>query len=152
MLESDWKNYYKRNGLEQDPKIMAIMNRDEEAKNAYIPCRQRKKISFALIGERHNMARGDRESATFHKIDKLHEDLRRKDKTERPPEPKFKNGQSVLQWWADWMKSVKEPPERYGKKGFKRPWWFSGEVCSFVKYGSLRYAGVKVKANLYRVY
>ena len=99
------------------------------------------------------MARGDRESATFQKIDKLHlfasalqKSLKRKRdqvQQQRLPDPKFKNGQGLLQRWANWMKSAKEPPENYGKK--KRPWWFwwfSGEVCSFKGYGTSRYAGV----------
>ena len=154
--DSRWKTYYRRHGLLHDPQIIAIMARDEKALFDFeneVSCRQKKKVLFAQRGEWANMARGDRESATFQKIDKLHlfasalqKSLKRKRdqvQQQRLPDPKFKNGQGLLQRWANWMKSAKEPPENYGKK--KRPWWFwwfSGEVCSFKGYGTSRYAGV----------
>ena len=66
------------------------------------------------------------------------------------PDPKFKCGQSVLQWWARWMKSAEETPQTYKKT--LRPAWFSAEVCSFKEYGTLRYARQLCTANLYNVY
>lgn len=167
MPESDWKNYYKSHGLLQDPQIMAIIARDEEAKKiAYtsLSKRQKDKLRGKWYGEWRQMERGDRESKIFQSIDKenakmqksiekLRDNLRRKRKRERLPDPKFKNGQSVLQWWAQWMKSAKEPPKKYGgKKGFARPAWYSGDVLAFQEYGTILYAGVQVKDNLYRVH
>ena len=68
----------------------------------------------------------------------------------RLPNPKFRAGQSVLQWWASWMKSVQETPKNYKKKS--RPAWCSAEICSFNKYGTIRYAGQEVTDNLYNVF
>ena len=45
------------------------------------------------------------------------------------PPALFKCGQSVLQWWAPWMKDAEETPASYNKKN--RPAWFSAEVCSY---------------------
>ena len=47
--------------------------------------------------------------------------------------------QSVLQWWAPWMKDAEETPASYNKKN--RPWWFSAEVTSYRGYGDIKYAG-----------
>ena len=69
---------------------------------------------------------------------------------ERLPDPKFKCGQSVLWWWASWMKSAEETPKKYNR--FTRPRWYSVEVLSFEGYGTIRYAGQEVKDNLYNVY
>ena len=68
----------------------------------------------------------------------------------RLPNPKFRAGQSVLQWWASWMKSVQETPKNYKKKS--RPAWYSAEICSLNKYGTIRYAGQEVTDNLYNVF
>jgi hypothetical protein len=58
------------------------------------------------------------------------------------PLPKFATGQSVLQWWASWMKdAVKMPRSFSGKSG--RPKWYSGEIVAVKEYRSgHRYAGV----------
>ena len=92
--------------------------------------------------ELRNMVQGDRESRTFQEIDKMHE--------ERLPDPKFKCGQSVLWWWASWMKSAEETPKKYNRFT-RRPRWYSVEVLSFEGYGTIRYAGQEVKDNLYNV-
>ena len=41
-------------------------------------------------------------------------------------EPRFRAGQSVLQWWASWFKNEGPAPQVYGKK--TRPSWFAGEI------------------------
>jgi len=145
--------------------MMAIMARDLEAVLDFendFSSRQRKKFRHAQMLEGLNMARGDRESATFQKIDKLRgftstlqKSLKRKHdqlQQQRHPAPKFKAGQSIVQWWADWMKSVKEPPAGYGKKTYKRPSWYVGDVLAFVRYGTSRYAGVEITDNWYKVH
>ena len=98
-------------------------------------------------------APGDRESKVFQQIDAMHEELKmyREEKAGRAiPEPKFKTGQSVLQWWSSWMKSAAETPLSYNKKN--RPAWFSAEICSYNNYGTIRYAGQLTTSNLYNVY
>ena len=59
-------------------------------------------------------------------------------------------GQSVLQWWAPWMKDAMETPPNYNRKN--RPSWFSAEITSYGGYGDIRYAGQIVTAHLYNVY
>ena len=45
------------------------------------------------------------------------------------PEPLFKGGQSVHQWWASWMSGAYETPAGIkGKHG--RPAWYNASVCS----------------------
>ena len=42
------------------------------------------------------------------------------------PEPKFKAGQAVHQWWAPWMAGATKMRVSVGKKG--RPAWYSASV------------------------
>ena len=42
------------------------------------------------------------------------------------PEPKFRAGQGVHQWWAPWMPNAAQPPA--GLKAKSRPAWFSSSV------------------------
>ena len=42
------------------------------------------------------------------------------------PEPKFRAGQGVHQWWAPWMPNAAQPPA--GIKAKSRPAWFSSSV------------------------
>ena len=106
-----------------------------------------------LLGEHYNMARGDRESNIYMTIDVMHEQLRRyrsqEIRVEIPPAV-FKCGQSVLQWWAPWMKDAAATPGHYKHKN--RPAWFSAEVTSYVRYGEIKYAGQMMTAHLYHVY
>ena len=65
-----------------------------------------------VVGEHRNMKRGDRESKTYMAIDDMHEQLRRYREQElrvEIPPALFKCGQSVLQWWAPWMKNAPRP-------------------------------------------
>ena len=125
----------------------AIEKRDAEAKGA-----------FAAMDDQRSMERCDRESRIFQTTDKMHEELHfdRQERETRAgtetciPSPKFKCGESVLQWWAAWMKTAETMPTHFGKT--KRPAWFSVEVCSFHKWGTIRYAGQEVTANLYNVF
>ena len=95
------------------------------------------------LGEHRNMKRGDRESKIYMAIDDMHEQL-------EIPSALFKCGQSVLQWWASWMKNALETPKTYNKKS--RPAWFSAEVTSYVRYGKIKYAGQTMTDHLYHVY
>ena len=63
-----------------------------------------------------NMARGDRESRIYQTDDRMHADLKAYKEMEMKvavPDPEFKCGQSVLQWWAGWMKSAEETPQSW---------------------------------------
>ena len=130
----------------------AILARDAEAERVHQGLSKRRRAeerAWFKANER-NMARGDRESKVFQQIDAMHEELKRyrEEKAGRAiPEPKFKTGQSVLQWWS---KSAAETPLTYHKK--TRPAWFSAEICSYNKYGTIRYAGQLTTSNLYNVY
>ena len=95
------------------------------------------------LGEHRNMKRGDRESKIYKAIDDMHEQL-------AIPSALFKCGQSVLQWWASWMKNALETPKTYNKKN--RPAWFSAEIASYCRYGDIKYAGQTMQAHQYHVY
>ena len=99
------------------------------------------------------MKRGDRESKIYMTIDDMHEQLRRyrsqELRVEIPP-ALFKCGQSVLQWWAPWMKDAPETPPHYNRKN--RPAWFSAEIASYCRYGDIKYAGQTMRAHQYHVY
>ena len=137
---------------------------DEEAEAAFAAMSKRVKTQQRgwLCGERKVMARMDRESKIFQQIDKMHDDLRFYQQERETqlglgtiiPRPKFMCGQSVLQWWAGWMKTAQTMPTRYSNKDSecKRPAWFSGEVLSFHSWGTIKYAGQEYTANLYNVY
>jgi len=81
------------------------------------------------MAEERNMARGDRESKVFQQIDLMHAEIKRLKEAAtgvKIPDPKFRTGQSVLQWWSPWMKNAEETPPTYNKKS--RPAWFSAEA------------------------
>ena len=58
-------------------------------------------------------------------------------------------GQSVLQWWARWMKDASETPRRFNRRN--RPAWFSAEIASYCGYGDIKYAGQTMRAHQYNV-
>ena len=134
----------------------ATINCNEEAAAAYwgsLSKRQKDRDGARTLGEHGNMARVDCESKVYMAIDVMHEELRRyralELRVEIPP-ALFKCGQSVLQWWASWMKDAKETPASYNKK--TRPAWFSAEVTSFRGYCDIKYAGQMTRDHLYNVY
>ena len=132
----------------------AVRQRDQEALEYYqnLPKRQKTVERGWLHAEWRNMARGDRESRIFQTIDIMLADLRAYKEMELKvavPDAKFKCGQSVLQWWAGWMKSAEETPQTYKKT--LRPAWFSAEVCSYKEYGTMKYAGQLFTEHLYIV-
>ena len=62
--------------------------------------------------------------------------------------PRFRAGQSVLQWWASWFKNGGPPPKSYRKK--KRPSWYSGEIVNPpVWTEDMLYAGFKYTGWVY---
>ena len=135
--------------------MSAIAARDAEAVAVHYGLSKRRRTEERawFRGNEHNLARADRESKVYQQIDAMHEELKmyREEKAGRAiHEPKFKTGQSVLQWWSSWMKSATETPLSYNKKN--RPAWFSAEICSFNNYGTIRYAGQLTTSNLYNVY
>ena len=98
------------------------------------------------------MKRGDSESKVYMTIDVMHEELRRYRALELRVEilALFKCGQSVLQWWAPWMKDATVTPIHYNRKN--RPAWFSAEIASYCGYGDIKYAGQTMRAHQYHVY
>ena len=133
----------------------AIAARDAEAVAAHhaLP-RKRKTAERAwFMGNQRNLARADRESKIYQAIDAMHEELRMYREAKAGfalPKPAFKQGQSVLHWWASWMKTAKQTPATYNTK--HRPSWYSAEVCTYARYGTLRYAGQEYTENLYDVF
>ena len=83
----------------------------------------------------------------------MHEQLRRyrsqELRVEIPP-ALFKCGQSVLQWWAPWMKDASKTPRHYNRRNC--PAWFSAEIASYCGYGDIKYAGQTIQAHKYHVY
>ena len=119
------------------------------------PVRKRKRdlMRCKFMAEQRNMGQGDRESKIFQQIDGMHEELRRyraENLGVSIPMPKFRTGQSVLQWWAGWMKGAEVTPSTYNRTN--RPAWFSAEVCSYKTYETIRYAGQEITGNTYNVY
>ena len=136
--------------------LEVTVKRSEEEAAAYwgrLSKRQTTKERAWLLGEHRNMARGDRESNIYMTIDAMHEQLRRYRSQEfrvEIPLALFKSGQSVLQWWAPWMKDAKETPPSYNKNN--RPAWFIADVTSYCGYGKIKYAGQDTLEHLYHVY
>ena len=99
------------------------------------------------------MKRGDRESKTYMSIDDMHEQLRsyreQELRVEVPPAASM-CGQSVLRWWALWMKDAPETLWYYSRKN--RPAWFSAEITSYCHYGDIKYVGQTMRAHHYHVY
>ena len=130
-----------------------VMQRDQEATNAYNMQSKKTRVNLRCWWKAETvfMGKADRDSKIWQAIDKRLEDSQRATaEALAPSEPKFHAGQSVLQWWATWMKSATHPPKRYNKKD--RPWWFSAEVLSIAGYGTITYAGEKWTGSLYHVY
>ena len=68
------------------------------------------------------------------------------------PDPKFRPGQSVCQFWAPWFRL--EPLDSTREKASKkdRAVWYIGEVLGGPKYMSIVYAGVFVEDHCYYVH
>ena len=78
-------------------------------------------------------------------IDVMHEQLRRYRSQELPveiPLAAFMCGQTVLQWWAPWMKDAPETPPHYNPTPTRMN-------C---RYGDIKYAGQTMRAHEYHVY
>ena len=65
------------------------------------------------------------------------------------PTAAFMCGQSVLHWWAHWMKDAAETPRHYNRRN--RPAWFSAEIADYYRYGDIKYAGQTMRAHQYHV-
>ena len=64
-----------------------------------------------------------------------------------PRRPLYRVGQTVLQWWAPWMKDapLNELPGTYAKR--KRPGWFKAEVVVVMpEPGDIVYCGISFKS------
>ena len=67
------------------------------------------------------------------------------------PGPKFRHGESVVQWWASWMASATTVPATYNAGN--RPAWFSAEVLAYVGKKAVMYAGfMNPLQHCYHVY
>ena len=125
---------------------------DDEARAAYNKMSKKAKRQEGgwNNAERNAMRRTDVESAGSLAIAALAAHFR------TPPAPTttrplFKNGQSIIQWWASWMSEADEIPKSYA--GNNRPKWFNGEVCTYFNFGTIRYAGVtQAPDHLYYVF
>ena len=133
----------------------AIEARDAEAVAAHHALSRKRKTAERawFLGNQRNLARADRESKIYQAIDAMHEELRMYREAKAGfalPKPAFKQGQSVLHWWASWMKTAKQTPATYNTK--LRPSWYSAEVCTYAGFRTLRYAGQEYTENLYDVF
>ena len=78
-------------------------------------------------------------------IDVMHEQLRRYRSQELRvefPLAAFMCGQSVLQWWAPWMKDAPETSPHYNPTPTRMNY----------RYGDIKYAGQTMQAHQYHVY
>ena len=67
------------------------------------------------------------------------------------PDPAFRIGEKILQWWARWLADAQEPPKNINKK--TRAKWYVGKVLLVLGYGPIRYGGVENRPSwLYKVY
>ena len=99
---------------------------------------RRMKAEDRLAGLIGALERKDEEQAVVIVKDRIVEKIVHKDKivveekivyvemADSRPEPKFRAGQGVHQWWAHWMPNAAQPPA--GLKAKSRPAWFSSSV------------------------
>ena len=135
--------------------IAAIEARDAEASETHhAKSRKRKALERCrTMANQRNLTVADRESKIYQAIDTMHEELRilRSAKAGfELPKPAFKQGQSVLHWWAHWMTTATVTPKTYNTK--HRPAWYSAEILTYAGYKTLRYAGQEYTENVYNVY
>ena len=133
----------------------AIEVRDVEAVAAHHALsRKRKAMERArFMGNQRNLARADRESKIYKTIDAMHEELRMFCSAKAGfalPTPAFKQGQSVLHWWAHWMTTATVTPQTYNTK--HSPAWYSAEILTYAGFKTLRYAGQEYSEHVYNVY
>ena len=82
-----------------------------------------KEVVVEVLKEVHVVQRVEVEKRIFVEVDVLPDGIER-------PEPLFKGGQSIHQWWATWMSGAYETPAGIkGKTG--RPAWYSASVYSW---------------------
>ena len=128
------------------PAFEAKVKGNEEAAAAdwdRLPKREKDRQRWRRLGE----------SKIFSTIDLMHQQLLRYRELElrvEIPPALFKCGQSVLQWWAPWMKDAAVTPSHYKHKS--RPAWFSAEIASYCGYGDIKYAGQTMRVHDYHVY
>ena len=124
-----------------------------------LPKRLRQNIKSAELAEQKGMTTAARETevqnqfawleARTIQIEAQMEDLRKNNITPWPanshgegrPEPKFRSGESVLQFWAGWMATAKEPPLQLNTN--KRGKWYSASILGWARYGDIKYAGIQ---------
>ena len=142
--------------------FVATLEQDKETK-AWV-ARQNRRTKNAIRGKTHMEAmamcredhagtlcrRAEVAEASAQKLQDIIEDLQAQARivaAQSPAaaarmEPRFRAGQSVLQWWANWFKNTGSAPQTYGKK--RRPSWFSGEILNPpVWTEDMAYAGAK---------
>ena len=109
---------------------------DELAKSG-LSRTKRKNIKSEEHAESKHMDRFDFESTNRRKFDNYVLVMEGRDlvkslmmPTLAQSQPKFQNGESVIQWWASWMQTAKEAPKSYNKSN--RPAWFKGEICNLL--------------------
>ena len=133
----------------------AIEVRDAEASESlHSLSRKRKALERCkTMANQRNLARADRESTIYQAIDAMHEELRMFRSAKAGfalPKPAFKQGQSVLHWWAHWMTTATVTPKTYNTT--HRPAWYSAEVLTYAGFKTLRYAGQEYTENVYNVF
>ena len=133
----------------------AIEARDAEASEAHhSQSRKRKTLEMCwTLANQRNLACADKESAIYQAIDAMHDELRilrSATAGSAQPKPAFKQGQSVLHWWAHWMTTATVTPQTYNTK--HRPAWYSAEILTYAGFKTFRYAGQEYSEHVYNVY
>jgi hypothetical protein len=69
------------------------------------------------------------------------------------PDPLFRTGQTVLQFWANWFASEQLDSGRTKASGGARPKWYVGEILAGpTEHTCITYGGVRVEAYCYYVH
>ena len=69
------------------------------------------------------------------------------------PDPLFRTGQTVLQFWANWFESEPLESGRKNASGKARPKWYVGEILAGpTEHTCITYGGVRVEAYCYYVH
>ena len=112
-----------------------------------------KTLKSHAMAENAHMFRSDLESQGHEQMNDmmLGITVSREQTNQKDPGPKFRHGESVVQWWANWMATATTVPVTYSAGN--RPAWFSAEILGYVGQKSVMYAGfMNPLQHCYHVY
>ena len=113
-----------------------------------------KTLKSHAIAEKAHMFRSDLESQGHEQINDMMLGItvsRELQTNQANPGPKFRHGESVVQWWASWMATATAVPSTYSANA--RPAWYIAEILGYVGQKSVMYAGfMNPLQHCYHVY